>query len=163
MRVKAFTIPERNGLQLLRQELHKNSMKGSGRMRHQVDKQFTSPLDRYTVMRNSRRFLIVGYTLAATVFSTTAFALAADLTGRVPARGSRTHYVYVGRSDDFITVDGDGDTDLDCWVYDEQNREVSSDTDNTDYCVLETPGMGRHRLVIRNLGTVYNEYVVSQQ
>lgn len=139
-------------------------MKGLGRVQHLVDKHVTSPLDRYTFMRNSRRFLQGGSTLVASLlFSATAFALGVDITGRVLAHGSRTHYLDVGRRDDFITVEGDGDTDLDCWVYDESNRLVDSDTDSTDYCVLSTPGMGRHRLVIRNLGAIYNDYVVSQE
>jgi hypothetical protein len=29
--------------------------------------------------------------------------------------------------------------------------------------MLQTPGVGRHRVVIRNLGWVYNEYVLRQR
>ena len=36
---------------------------------------------------------------------------------------------------------------------------MSSDTDTTDVCVLPSPGIGMHRVVIHNYGRVYNDYV----
>ena len=83
------------------------------------------------------------------------------LRGRVYAHTTIAHSLYVGVNDNYVTVRGDGSTDLDCWIYGDDGRLVDSDTDNTDYCVLETPGIGVHRLVIKNYGEVYNDYVVA--
>lgn len=62
-----------------------------------------------------------------------------------------------------IRVDGDGDTDLDCYVYNSAGTLVAYDADMTDYCVLDwyQPSAGNIRLEIRNLGDVYNEYILS--
>jgi hypothetical protein len=102
---------------------------------------------------------------AATLLGSVATAQAASVyfRDRVQARSIKQHFVQVGLSDAWLKVRGDGDTDLDCWVYDASNQLVDSDTDDTDYCILQTPGYGRHRLVIKNYGAVYNEYVVSQE
>lgn len=61
-----------------------------------------------------------------------------------------------------IEVRGDGDTDLDCFVYDEHNNLIDSDTDYTDICFLSfTPQWtGTFRLEVRNLGSVWNEYTI---
>lgn len=62
-----------------------------------------------------------------------------------------------------IRVDGDGDTDLDCYVYNSAGTLVAYDNDLTDYCVLDwyQSSTGNIRLEIRNLGDVYNEYILS--
>jgi hypothetical protein len=62
-----------------------------------------------------------------------------------------------------IRVDGDGDTDLDCYVYNSANTLVAYDNDMTDYCILDwyQSSTGTVRLEIRNLGDVYNEYILS--
>jgi hypothetical protein len=61
-----------------------------------------------------------------------------------------------------IRVDGDGDTDLDCYVY-SGGRLVAVDNDYTDYCILDwyQGSTGTVRLEIRNLGAVYNQYVLT--
>lgn len=60
-------------------------------------------------------------------------------------------------------VDGDGDTDLDCFLYDDGDNLIASDDDPTDYCVLSwKPGWtGRFTLHIENTGALWNEYVVT--
>lgn len=57
-------------------------------------------------------------------------------------------------------VRGDGDTDLDCYVYDGMERIVALDDDFTDYCVLNwVPSkQQQYRIVIVNRGDVYNRY-----
>lgn len=62
-----------------------------------------------------------------------------------------------------IRVDGDGDTDLDCYVYDSAGTMIAYDNDLTDYCVLDwyQSSTGTIRLEIRNLGDVYNQYILS--
>ena len=61
-----------------------------------------------------------------------------------------------------IAVIGDGDTDLDLYVYDENNHLIVSDTDFGDDCYVSfTPKWtGTFRIKIKNLGNVYNEYVI---
>ena len=59
-----------------------------------------------------------------------------------------------------IFVQGDGDTDLDLYVYDSVGNLVASDTDETDTCfVTFTPPIGQpYTIEVRNLGDVYNAY-----
>jgi hypothetical protein len=59
-----------------------------------------------------------------------------------------------------VTVRGDGDTDLDLYVFDEHGNLVACDDDCTDYCVVRfTPAWtGRFKIVVKNLGGVYNRY-----
>lgn len=63
----------------------------------------------------------------------------------------------------YLEVRGDGDTDLDFWVYDDRGREVHADTDGTDI-TFATLASGRSRgncaefeLRIHNYGEVYNQ------
>jgi hypothetical protein len=59
-----------------------------------------------------------------------------------------------------VEVDGDGDTDLDCFVYDRFGRLLGYDDDLTDFCIVSfrQGTSGNVRLEIKNLGGVYNEY-----
>ena len=59
-----------------------------------------------------------------------------------------------------ITVSGDGDTDLDLFVWDRFGNLIDSDTDLTDQCVVifRAPYTGRFRIQIENWGSVYNLY-----
>lgn len=59
-----------------------------------------------------------------------------------------------------VSVSGDGDTDLDLFVYDENGNLVASDDDTSDQCIVAwVPNKTqRYRIVIKNLGDVYNEY-----
>jgi len=62
-----------------------------------------------------------------------------------------------------VRVIGDGDTDLDLYVYDENGRLVAEDSDSTDYCVVSwTPRWtGTFTVKIVNLGRVYNAYTLT--
>jgi hypothetical protein len=70
---------------------------------------------------------------------------------------------FVGGEYARVEVRGDGDTDLDCFVYDENGGLIDRDTDRTDYCILDwTPAWtGPFTLKIVNLGNVYNQYRLS--
>jgi hypothetical protein len=59
-----------------------------------------------------------------------------------------------------LEIEGDGDTDLDCFVIDNSGRTLGSDTDRTDYCIVTWNQETDQRVSvrIRNLGRVYNEY-----
>jgi hypothetical protein len=59
-----------------------------------------------------------------------------------------------------IVVDGDGDSDLDAYLFDESGNLVDSDEDFTDYCVLGVipAWTGRFTLRIVNRGPIANLY-----
>ena len=63
----------------------------------------------------------------------------------------------------YVVVSGDGDTDLDLYVYDENGNFITSDTDYSDDCVVSfTPRWtGLFYIKIKNRGRVYNRYVVA--
>lgn len=80
---------------------------------------------------------------------------------RVPAKGSDTHTLTLRKGVRVnITARGDGDTDIDLFVYDPNGRLVAKDDDTTDICIVAfTPeDTGVYQLKITNLGNVYNEY-----
>ncbi|MBR6592363.1 MAG: hypothetical protein IKK81_07075 [Prevotella sp.] len=61
-----------------------------------------------------------------------------------------------------VVVIGDGDTDLDLYVYDSYGNLIARDADYTDNCVVTwTPRWtGKFRIKIVNRGRVYNSYVL---
>jgi len=63
----------------------------------------------------------------------------------------------------YVVVSGDGDTDLDLYVYDENGNLITSDTDGTDDCVVSfyPRWTGTFYIRIKNLGSVYNRYVLA--
>ena len=60
----------------------------------------------------------------------------------------------------YIVVSGDGDTDLDLYVYDQNGNLIAYDNDGIDDCVVSfTPKWtGTFYVKIKNLGRVYNRY-----
>lgn len=83
--------------------------------------------------------------------------------GSVSAR-SYTYYDQKFWADEIaeIAVSGDGDTDLDLYVYDENGNLIVSDTDYTDDCYVRfcPRWTGRFRIKIVNRGGVYNNYAI---
>lgn len=61
-----------------------------------------------------------------------------------------------------VLVSGDGDSDLDLYVYDENGNLVCRDDDESDdmVCAWTPRWTGRYRIQIRNLG-IANEYVIA--
>ena len=59
-----------------------------------------------------------------------------------------------------VAIIGDGDTDIDLYVYDENGNLVDSDTDGTDvaYCSWISRWTGTFRIEVKNWGRVYNRY-----
>lgn len=61
-----------------------------------------------------------------------------------------------------MRADGDNDTDLDYWLYDNNGNLIHTDTDSTDltfYRINSNAGGGRclpYRLKVKNYGSVYN-------
>jgi hypothetical protein len=84
-------------------------------------------------------------------------------TDRVLAFDTDTWRVWAPAGQTRVVVDGDGDTDLDCWVYDRFGTLLGRDTDDTDLCVIRfrNASAGELTIRIRNLGGVYNQYDLS--
>lgn len=93
--------------------------------------------------------------------------------GRVTNRHVHSDRVRSGKTDVYtvafeggkraaVYVSGDGDTDLDLFVYDENQNLIGSDTDSTDECLVRfTPKWtGKFTIRIRNHGSVYNDYTM---
>ncbi|MBU0665682.1 MAG: hypothetical protein KJ990_14240 [Proteobacteria bacterium] len=69
---------------------------------------------------------------------------------------------FEGSSVAMVAISGDGDTDLDLRVYDENGNLIASDLGSTDDAsVTFTPAWtGNFRIEVKNLGGVYNQYTV---
>lgn len=62
-----------------------------------------------------------------------------------------------------VVVIGDGDTDLDLYIYDASGNLIASDTDYTDDCICRwVPAWtGSFTIRIMNRGVVYNNFVIA--
>jgi len=83
---------------------------------------------------------------------------------RVRARRSDVYKMtFRGGRSARIGVIGDGDCDLDLYVYDENGNLIRSDTDGTDRCYVRwTPRWtGPFLVKVKNLGRVYADYVIA--
>jgi hypothetical protein len=116
----------------------------------------------------THRQLTIALVSIATLLAATASVVHADPVGgpqsavhQVDAYSTDVFVVsFYGDEPAAVAVVGDGDTDLDLYVYDENGYLIGSDTDSTDRClVLFRPRWtGQFRIEVRNLGSVYNEY-----
>jgi hypothetical protein len=82
----------------------------------------------------------------------------------VEARATDIFYVsFYGDELAVVAIAGDGDTDLDLYVYDENGILIASDTDSTDTCVVRfwPKWTGAFRIEVRNLGPVGNRYEIA--
>ena len=61
-----------------------------------------------------------------------------------------------------VIVSGDGDTDLDLFIYDENGNLIASDTDAGDDCIVtwNPRWTGTFTIKVKNLGSVYNNYKI---
>lgn len=79
----------------------------------------------------------------------------------VPAHSTNTyHWTFVGRELEVLAVSGDGDSDLDLYVYDEYGHLVGKDDDDSDDClVVFTPRWtGTFTIKVVNRGGYGNKY-----
>lgn len=82
----------------------------------------------------------------------------------VAAKGTDTYRIQFRANElAIVAVVGDGDTDLDLYIYDENGNLITKDDDYTDYCyVTFTPRWtGYFTIKIVNRGSVYNRYAIS--
>jgi hypothetical protein len=72
------------------------------------------------------------------------------------------HVTFSGGSQATVAISGDGDTDLDLYVYDENGNLVASDLSTSDTAAVSwTPAWtGDFRIEVKNRGSVYNAYSI---
>ena len=88
----------------------------------------------------------------------------ADVNRRVEAYSSYTDYIlFEGDERARVTINGDGDCDLDLYIYNPEGVLVAKDDDNTDYCVASwVPNYRKsYKIVVVNRGRVYANYNLS--
>ncbi len=81
----------------------------------------------------------------------------------VKAKGTDTYYIsFRAGQTAVVTVIGDGDTDLDLYVYDENGNLIDKDVDYSDDCVVSfvPKWTGVFTIKIMNRGNVYNNYIM---
>lgn len=69
---------------------------------------------------------------------------------------------FKGGENAVIAVSGDGDTDLDLYIYDENGNLVGADTNGLDDCKVRffPKWTGTFKIKVKNLGNVYNRYLL---
>lgn len=69
-------------------------------------------------------------------------------------------FSFRGGETAYVVVSGDGDTDLDLYIYDENGNLITYDSDYTDQCVCSfTPRWtGKFTIKIKNRGSIVNCY-----
>lgn len=70
---------------------------------------------------------------------------------------------FYGGESAAVALRGDGDTDLDLYIYDENGNFITSDDDGSDFCIARwTPRYtGLFTIRVRNRGRVYNRYTMA--
>lgn len=85
--------------------------------------------------------------------------------GNTRVEGNSTdRYVvtFKGQERAQVALSGDGDTDLDLYIFDENNHLVMKDEDGTDDCYVSwTPKWsGKFTIQVKNRGNIYNAYTI---
>lgn len=111
---------------------------------------------------------VLMYALVSLAFATSANA--SPIGGRkvirdTIGRGMQTTYDVVLKDGEqtMFTINGNGRSDLDCFLYDENGELVGKDDDATDTCVVSiTPKWAGHfSFVVRNVGDKVSVYTGS--
>lgn len=72
---------------------------------------------------------------------------------------------FVGNESARVFLSGDGDTDLDLYIFDFNGNEICRSTTSYDdeYCTWTPAWTGRFKIVVKNYGNVPNAYTLSLQ
>ena len=80
---------------------------------------------------------------------------------RVEGSAQEIYHLYCSANESvYVTVVGDGDTDLDLYIFDTDENLVTYDTDYTDICTCEFTAecSGYYTIVVKNCGKFVNYY-----
>lgn len=116
--------------------------------------------------RTARFALAAAMTLGTLTQTMTAGALPNPRSSNTSVNGYATDtfkpIVFQAGQEATVTVYGDGDTDLDLYVYDSNGNLVAKDEDRTDTCVASwvPKWTGAFTIVVKNRGSVYNRYTM---
>lgn len=83
---------------------------------------------------------------------------------RVQANSTDTYRIaFYGKSAAEVAVVGDGDTDLDLYVFDENGNLIGKDDDNTDRCYVSWIPQWTGSFIVKviNRGNLYNNYGIA--
>lgn len=110
----------------------------------------------------SRILLVAVFTLGVLAQSPTRAASSPlHPTYRIAAHSTNNHNLYFNEHHPIhLHASGNGNTDLDLYVYDHHGRQVTHDDDSTDNCICNfTPEEGEtYRIVVINRGHSANSY-----
>ena len=114
------------------------------------------------LLKFGSRPLLLALTLALAV---TASAAAHQRFSSIKAFETDIWTIWVPIGSSRVVVDGDGHTDLDCYVYDPAGRLLGKDDGGTDYCHvdLRRSRAGNLKVHIVNLGSAFNRYELRLQ
>lgn len=118
----------------------------------------------FTIIALAVAIFTANTAFASTAENETNYSDTASTTERVSAYSTDEYVVFFKAGMEVcVLVEGDGDTDLDLYVYDENGNLVDKDIDELDTCVCSwTPKWsGKFTIKVKNLGSVYNQYTIS--
>jgi hypothetical protein len=109
------------------------------------------------------RILVVTVLVAGAFASVMAGPISGPRYGRYRVSAYSTHtFTMAFRGGEWaeVALSGDGDTDLDVYVFDWYGNRVAVDADNTDDCYVNwyVPRPGVYTIKVVNRGNVYNDY-----
>lgn len=108
--------------------------------------------------------VVLAFGVAVPSFATVVNSPTGSMSGtyRIKARNTHTFQTISFRRGEWASVfiEGDGDTDLDLYVYDPSGTLVVMDDDNLDVCLAQwvPQRTGVYTIKVVNRGNVYNDY-----
>ena len=81
----------------------------------------------------------------------------------IPAFSTQTHRIWLNPGYAEIGISGDGDTDLDLYIYDGYGNQVDrrNNYGDDEYAAVSIARGGYFKVIVKNLGGVYNDYVLA--
>jgi len=127
-------------------------------------------INAYQLVKQVRTRVAAAVMTAMLVMATSVSSFASSSGGytthrdRVYAYSTDTYtQVFRGGETARVGVKGDGDTELDLYIYDEYGNPVAEDEDGDRVCLVSwTPSRtSRFTIKVVNRGNVYNDYVIA--
>ena len=81
---------------------------------------------------------------------------------RLPALSNQTHRVFLNRGNALVSINGDGKTDLDLYIYDSNGMVAKSESDYDNEAIsLNIYRSGYFIVKVVNNGKVFNDYALN--